>query len=243
MMHSRRVSIIVPTFNESASIVALVSEILEILPDRAKEILVVDDNSPDGTAALVRDAFAGNDSVKVIVRTSDRGLANSIRTGIEACAGDDIVVMDSDFNHQPKYLPILVDLLVHYECVSGSRFVYGGLMNNRFRHLMSWTFNIFVRLVTGGLVSDSLYGFIAIRRERLFRCDFDLIFWGYGDYCIRLMYYLQQQGTAILQIPTVNGKRRGGTGNSAFFSTLWQYTVATLKLAARERCRRRWQEP
>ncbi len=236
-MSTAKVSIVIPTYNERENIVPLVREIKQHLGGRAKEIMVVDDNSPDGTAASVEKEFAGDPEVKVIVRRSNRGFANSIREGIEKSSGEVVAVMDSDFNHEPKYLPFMVGALDHYDAVFGSRFLYGGLMAPPFRHKCSWVFNIFVRFATGGDITDNLYGFFTIKRAVLERCEFDDVFWGYGDYCIRLLYFLQKEKTPILQVPIVNGVRRGGVGNSAFLKVLVEYTVATFQLALQGRIR------
>lgn len=225
------VSVILPAFNERGSIVPLVQEILQTLADVPVEVLVVDDNSPDGTAALVRQTFASRPEVRVIVRTADRGFARSIRTGIEQAAGDVIVVMDSDGNHQPRYLPFMIGALGHYDCVMGSRFVYGGKMSPRSRHLLSWLFNVFVRCVTRGQITDNLYGYFAIRTSLLRRCNLDTIFVGYGEYFIRLLYQLQKMNLDILQFPAVNGQRRAGAGNQRFWQTFRVYFAATWRLA------------
>ncbi len=84
--------------------------------------------------------------------------------------------------------------------------------------------------MTGGQVTDSLYGFLAIRRKIIEKCNYNDIFWGYGDYCIRLMYYLQKNNVQILQFPAVNGKRIAGKGNSRFFKVFWQYFIEVIKL-------------
>lgn len=226
-----KTSVILPAYNESANIVPLVSEIKRALAGRPKEILVVDDNSPDGTAELVRARFADDPEVRVIVRLRDRGFANSIREGLEQATGEHLVVMDSDFNHPPDSLPFMLESLAYYDAVFASRFLYGGLMVPRSRHLCSWLFNLFVRFATGGDITDNLYGYFAIRRAALERCDFDAVFYGYGEYCIRLLYALQHDRASILQFPSVIGRRRGGTGNSAFVKTLRLYTMTTVKLA------------
>lgn len=236
-MNPPKVSIVVPTYNERENIVPLVREIKRVLDGTPKEILVVDDDSPDRTAECVEREFAGDGEVRVIVRRRDRGFAKSIREGIEKSSGAAVAVMDSDFNHEPKYLPFMLGALDHYDAVFGSRFLYGGLMTPPLRHKCSWVFNVFVRFATGGDITDNLYGFFCIKRPVLERCDFDGIFWGYGDYCIRLLYFLQKSKTAILQVPIVNGQRRGGVGNSAFVKVLVEYTVATLRIAFAGRIR------
>jgi len=224
-----KISVIIPTYNEKDNIVPLVLEIHKQLKNYDHEIVVVDDNSPDGTYKAVK-AIDSAPYIKAILRTEDRGFAKSIRCGIENSVGDIVLVMDSDFNHQPMYLPFMVDSIRFYDCVSGSRFLYGGSMDNKSRHLMSWIFNIYVRIMTGGQVTDSLYGFFAIKRKAIQNVDFNDVFWGYGDYCIRLMYYLQVNKTEILQFPAVNGKRLAGDGNTRFFKVFRQYFVAVLKL-------------
>lgn len=227
------VSVIVPTFNERENILVLIEKINLELSDIDHEIVIVDDNSPDGTYNIVNEKKLP--FVKTVLRKSDPSLAKSIRTGLENANGNVFVVMDSDFNHQPKYIPRMVKNLDFYGCVSASRFVYGGLMSSRSRHILSWIFNIFVRSVTGKFITDNLYGFFAIRKEIIEKLDYDKIFWGHGDYCIRLMYYLQEQDVEILQFPAINGKRLKGQGNSRFFKVFVQYTRATFSLVWREK--------
>jgi dolichol-phosphate mannosyltransferase len=222
------ISIILPCYNEKENIIALSEEINSRLSNYKHEIIIVDDNSPDGTFSLIKRAQLPY--VKPFQRSTHPSLAKSIRHGIEKSSGSIIVIMDSDFNHKPEYLPILIENTKYFDCVSVSRFVYGGAMGNRFRHVSSWIFNIFTRIVTRTFVTDSLFGYIALNRSSLENIDFDKVFWGYGDYCIRLMYYLQKNESSILQIPGVLGTRLGGEGNNHLFKTLLQYTREVLKL-------------
>lgn len=228
-MQENLVSIILPCFNEKGNIIPLIQEIREVLANQNHEIIVVDDNSPDGTYQAVLDL--GFSNVRALLRTQDPGFAKSIRAGIDSSKGNIIVIMDSDFNHEPKYLPVMIDNCRYYNVVSGSRFVYGGNMDSRFRHLSSWTFNIFIRLLTKNLITDSLFGYFAIHRSVLEQVNYDDVFWGYGDYCIRLMYYLQKKSFSILQIPVVLGQRKYGEGNKKLLKTLFKYLKATLHLA------------
>ena len=129
----------------------------------------------------------------------------------------------------------MVKNLEFYNVVAGSRYVYGGGMDSWWRHNLSWVFNLFVRFGTGKYMTDTLYGFFAIHRSVMEKMDYDKIFWGYGDYCIRLMYYLQQKKYTILQIPVINGRRLRGVSNSRFLKVFGQYTWETFKLVVRER--------
>ncbi len=227
------ISVILPAYNERKNVPLLLVEIHEALGSREHEILLVDDDSPDGTAEVVKEMRLPY--VQIVPRCGPRGFAASIFDGVVAAHGDLLVVMDSDFNHQPKYLPFMIENLKYYDCVSASRFLYGGWMDGRVRFKASWIFNIFTRALTGGQVTDSLYGFFAIRREVLAQCPLERIFWGYGDYCIRLMFFLQKMNAAILQFPAVNGRRLGGEPNSRLLGVLLQYTREVLRLVWSER--------
>lgn len=227
------VSVILPAYNEKGNIIPLIEQIHDSINWVKHEIILVDDNSPDGTYQLVIDQHYSY--VRCFNRIQNPSLGASIREGLEQAQGNVLVVMDSDFNHQPQYITQLVKNLEFYDVVMGSRFVYGGAMDSRWRHLLSWVFNIFVRLMTGKHITDSLYGFYAIKRSLLERIDYAKVFWGYGDYGIRLFYYIQENKGSVLQIPVVNGKRLTGTSNGRFLKTFWQYTVATIELVLEER--------
>jgi len=223
------VSVILPCYNEKGNILPIIDAIHNELNFVSHEIIVIDDNSPDGTFLLVQQNNIP--FVKPVLRKSDPSLAKSIRRGIEEAGGNILVVMDSDFNHQPLYLPMMIKNMEFYDCVSGSRFVYGGKMEKEWKHIGSLLFNIWIRLLTRKNITDSLYGYFSIRRDVLEKLDYDKIFWGYGDYCIRLMFYLQQQKAKILQFPAENGKRFSGTGNKLLIKVFFQYVKATIKLA------------
>ncbi len=233
MDESLFVSVILPCYNESGNIIPLIEHIHLQLSFCNHEIIVVDDSSPDGTFDLVNNKKY--DFVRAFLRTSDASFAKSIRKGIEEAKGNALLVMDSDFNHQPMYIPQMVKNLAYYDCVSGSRFVYGGAMNSRLRHLASWIFNVFVRILTRKYVTDSLYGFFAIKRNIIQKLDYDKIFWGFGDYYIRFLYYLQEEKATILQIPVINGERLKGEGNSKFMKVFLQYGLATIKLVLKRK--------
>lgn len=223
------VSVILPTYNEKGNIVLLIDEIHSNLASYAHEIIVVDDNSPDGTFKEVKGLNLP--FVRPILRTENRGLANSIRCGLENAHADILVVMDSDFNHKPEYLPFMVDSLKYYDCVTATRFLYGGSMDSRIRHILSWLFNIFVRLVTVGQINDNLYGYFAIKKETIAKIDYDTVFRGYGDYYIRLLYFLQKDRVSILQFPAINGRRLSGVGQRDFLGLFWRYFRETIRLA------------
>jgi dolichol-phosphate mannosyltransferase len=169
-------------------------------PELDFEVVVVDDNSPDGTAEAVRQNFAANPRVKLFVRTEGRGLATAIRYGVEHSTGEILVFMDTDFNHDPTILPQMVKFLEYYDIIIGSRFVMAGGMEDKFRQFSSRIYNYAIRLLFGTPVHDNLSGFFSIYRDKLLSMDLDQIYYGYGDYFIRLLMVgnnrLQNAGSA-----------------------------------------------
>lgn len=229
----KNISVILPTFNERENIAFLICAIHNELRDISHEILVVDDQSPDGTAQVVMDMH--DPAVRVIIRTKDHGYAKSIRCGIEQATGDILVIMDSDFNHNPRYIPYMTQMLSGYDCVSASRFLNGGQMACAWRGISSRIFNIFVRQMTGSRMTDNLYGFFGLKREVLASCSYDDIFFGFGDYGIRLLFYLQKNKAKIFEFPAVCGQRLAGRGNRRYFRTLRRYIKETLALTGKGR--------
>ena len=243
---SVNVSVILPTFNERDNICDLVDAIHKQLEPAgyAYEVLVVDDNSPDGTAEVVRRRYrlehAGSallpgserGTLRLFVRTQNKGLANSIRDGLLVAQGRTLVVMDTDFNHDPAMIPQMVDLLRYYDLVIGSRFVMRGGMEDRLRYHFSQLYNVFIRALFQTQIQDNLSGYFAIRRERLYSLAplFPAIFYGYGDYFIRLLLAAWRQDWKILEVPVFYILRRHGDSKTGFWSVFKKYTAAVLCL-------------
>ena len=227
------ISIILPTYCERDNICNLISAIeSSLLPLRQRvEILVVDDNSPDGTSQVVQGYQPGSGvRVECFVRTQERGLATAVRHGIEKSSGERIVVMDTDFNHSPNNLPELIRFLDDYDLVIGSRFIRGGGMEDRPRYFFSLVYNWFVRLVLRDGIHDSLSGFFAIRRQSLFTLDFDQVFRGYGEYFIRLTYLAFLRKYRIIELPVFYSLRQHGFSKSKFGVMLRDYTRCLLSM-------------
>jgi dolichol-phosphate mannosyltransferase len=220
------VSIVLPTFNEKDNIVPLVEELRSRFRAAGYnyEILVVDDQSPDGTGPLVATAFVDDRGIRVTVRRKDPGLAHSIREGIERSTGAVVLVMDSDFNHKPADAVLLFQVAQYVDLVVGSRFIVGGGMPNLLRYYLSYFYNIFLRATLGTRLDDNLAGLFAIKRERMFEVDFDKIFWGYGDYFFRLLLLSQRAGFLHVQVPIFYGERLGGESKTRFLRIFARYT-------------------
>jgi dolichol-phosphate mannosyltransferase len=226
-------SVVLPTFNERDGIAELIGEILAT--GRAAglrlEVLVVDDDSPDGTAGHLRDVFAAEPAVRVHVRRGERGLASAIHRGIREARSETIAVMDSDGNHDPAQLPLMIRCATDFDVVVGSRYVLGGgMLTSRFRYWASYAFNIVVRVVLGLNIHDNLSGYLVFHRSVLERLDTATVFHGYGDYAIRFLYHTVRQGGRVLEIPTVYGFRKGGESKTRFFAYFWTYLASVFRL-------------
>jgi len=220
-----KISVILPTYNEAKNIVGLVNGIKrEITSPWTTEIIVVDDNSNDGTYAAVESSFRDDPDVSAILRTADRGLANSIRTGIEHASGDYLLVMDTDFTHRPEELPLMLHVVGKVDLVSGSRFAAGGLMHNTPHYLASFVYNLLIRVIIRTQIQDNLGGFWVARADRIRALPFDAIFFGYGDYYFRLLHYAQASGMKIVELPAHYAERTGGKSKSNFLKLLLTYS-------------------
>jgi dolichol-phosphate mannosyltransferase len=227
------VSIILPTYNERNNILDLIDAIEAQVtsPANGAQIVVVDDNSPDGTADVVRQrAQQLGSNIDLYVRTDERGLASAIRYGVRRCQGDVVVVMDTDFNHDPKMIPQMVELLKYYDMVIGSRFVMGGGMEEELRYKFSFLYNLFIRVTIRTQIQDNLSGFFAMRRDKLMPLDMDRIFRGYGEYFIRLLYVAWRRNYKMLEVPVFYVLRRHGQSKSRFLHMLRDYTLCVLSL-------------
>jgi len=226
-----KVSVILPTYNEAENIVDLIHTIIENIQAPWKyEIIVVDDNSPDATFQKVQLAFQDNAAVVSFLRTQDRGLAKSIRAGIERAQGDRILLMDTDFTHDPIEIPRLLHVGLMYDIVSGSRFCSGGNMKDRGHHLASLTYNFLLRVILRTQIQDNLGGYFTIKREKILELPLDRIFYGYGEYFFRLIHFAQRRGYTIVELPAQYLDRSAGKSKSNFPKLLFTYSMAAIRL-------------
>jgi dolichol-phosphate mannosyltransferase len=226
-----KASVILPTYNEADNIVGLVEEILaHFPPDVEPEILIVDDDSPDKTCEVAKKAFATNRTVRVILRTKDRGFAESIRTGIEHATGEFIIVMDTDFTHDPVEIPRLLHIARVYDIVSGSRFCAGGNMQDKKHYLASLAYNWLLRALLHTQLQDNLGGYFVMKRDKILSLPLDRIFYGYGEYFFRLLYFAQRRGLKVIEIPAVYRLRTYGASKSNFLRMLFSYSRAAILL-------------
>jgi len=227
------VSVVLPTYNECHNIIELLKTILKNLPQSA-ECLVVDDDSPDGTGELVKKMFAKNRRVRCFIRKREKGLGTAILYGLKRTKGQTVILMDSDFNHQPKYLPKFIKDCQTYDLVCGSRYVPGGDMpETPIRFWGSYIFNLYIRLLLRSPVKDSLSGFVALTREtinRLSSAEKKAIFKGFGEWYILLLWWAKQKKFTIKEIPVKYGSRLGDESKMNFANSIIDYTKTVLQL-------------
>jgi dolichol-phosphate mannosyltransferase len=209
----RSALVVVPTFNERENLPVLVKGLME---QPAVSVLVVDDQSPDGTGALA-DALAREypGRVEVMHRTQRRGLGRSYQDGIRHVINrnvDLICQMDADLSHDPSYLPDLVAAADRADVVIGSRYVPGGAIVNwpTQRLLLSRFANIYIRLVTRMSPRDCTSGYRCWRRETLAALPLDGIASEGYSYLVEMLFVASTAGCRIAEVPITFVERRQG---------------------------------
>lgn len=225
-------SIILPTYNESGNIKSLLYTINSLRRQYRLniEIIVVDDNSPDGTYLIAQKIAKSMRNVHVFVRKKDHGLAKSIITGIQKARGKFILVMDTDFNHDPQVIPILIKRIQYNDMIIGSRFIKGGGMENKIRNLLSSFFNIYLRFLLTSPIHDHLSGFFITHAKYVKNVTMKKMFYGFGDYFIRLIFYMQKRGMQLEEVPVYYKDRTSGVSKSKFVPMFFSYTISAIKL-------------
>ncbi len=212
--------VVLPTYQEAENIAEVLRRLREAAP--SAEVLVVDDSSPDGTAALAKAVGHDLGGVDVLVRASKSGLGSAYRAGFAeglARGYDVLVEMDSDLSHDPSRLPALLEAVeAGADLVVGSRYVPGGAIPDwpLHRRLLSRWGNRYADVVLGLSVRDATSGFRAYRADALRAMDLgDVSADGYG-FQIEMAYRVATNGGAIVEIPIEFVDRQRGTSKMSF---------------------------
>ncbi|MBI5305639.1 MAG: polyprenol monophosphomannose synthase [Chloroflexi bacterium] len=225
-------AIIIPTYNERDNIPNLVSQLLALPMDA--HIIIVDDNSPDGTGALVDEIVAREPRVACVHRPAKLGLGTAHIAGMQRAFElnlDPIVTMDADFSHHPRYVSGLLAALNKFDVVIGSRYTTGGGMEGRGwkLRLVSWGANSFARLMLGLRATDCTAGFRAYRRGVLQSIDLASVFSNGYSFLIEMLFLCQARGWRIGEVPITYQDRRAGTSKISR-AEIYKATYTVLRL-------------
>jgi dolichol-phosphate mannosyltransferase len=208
-----RTLIIIPTYNERENIGKIIPLVLEQSPNL--EVLVVDDNSPDGTGMIVEEMIKTNRRVKLIQREKKNGLGTAYLAGFQYALEngyDYIFEMDSDFSHDPGYIPDFLGAIQEADLVLGSRYIKGVNVVNWpiSRLILSYYANVYARWVTGLPVRDSTGGFKCFKREVLEKIGLNRIRSNGYAFQIEMSFRAWKKGFKIKEIPIIFVDRREG---------------------------------
>jgi len=209
-----RALVVLPTYNEAENVLLLGADVLA--RNAGLEVLVVDDNSPDGTADLVADAQREEPRLHLLRRPGKLGLGSAYLAGFRYGLDRDyerILTMDCDYSHHPSYLPEMLDVANECDLVIGSRYVPGGGIANwpRRRRMLSHFANFYTRILLRVPVRDCTAGFRCYSREVLETIEpFEIRASGYS-FLEEMVWRIHHAGFRVCEIPIVFEDRRRGT--------------------------------
>ncbi len=210
--------VVIPTYNEADNISAITAELLTLEVDNL-EVLIIDDNSPDGTGKIADElaerCYPGR--LHILHRTGKQGLGTAYITGFTWAlehGADHIIQMDADFSHSPGYIPQMLEQIADYDVVVGSRYVRGGQLDERWswwRWFLSWWANsIWTRGILGVSTKDATAGFKCWRRSALERIGLERINSNGYVFQVEMAYVSEKLNFRIHEIPIYFEDRRIG---------------------------------
>jgi len=226
--------VIIPTYNERENLTELLRQIFAL--GIGLEVLIVDDNSPDGTGQLADEMTAADPHVHVLHRAGKMGLGSAYVAGFRYALDRDyeaIFEMDADFSHNPESLPVFLKELESADLVLGSRYLHGVTVVNwpLSRLILSYAANVYSRVITGMNIKDATGGFKCFRRQVLEAIDWSRVKSdGYG-FQIEINFKAFRKGFRIKEIPILFVDRRAGESKMSR-KIVWEaaYMVWRLRL-------------
>lgn len=205
--------IIIGTYNEATNIVELINQLQSL--DVNIDILVIDDNSPDGTAQAVKELKNKYNNINIIERSSKLGLGTALITGFKEalrCNYKKVITMDADLSHQPKYIPDMIKTLDKYNLVIGSRYTKnGGTLNwSLRRRILSRWGNIYTKMILQIPICDLTAGFAGIDTDYLKKINLDNIQGTGYAFQGEIKYKLYKTGAKVKEIPIIFQERTMG---------------------------------
>jgi dolichol-phosphate mannosyltransferase len=233
-----RVWFVLPTYNEKDNVRQITEAILATVPDAS--ILIVDDNSPDGTGAIADQLATERSNVAVLHRAAKQGLGRAYVDGfcnVSARGAEVVIQMDADFSHPVRFLPALIEPIVSgkADMVLGSRYVAGGVIPrwNPIRRFISKGGGRFARTVLQLPYRDLTGGFKAMRINVLQSIDLDAVHAGGYAFQIEMTYRAHRLGARIVEVPITFEERREGASKMSMAIVLEAFkVVVALRWAA-----------
>ena len=219
------VSVVLPTYNEKQNIKEMIRQLLSNLKNYKVEIIVSDDNSPDGTWKIVQDISKKDKRIKLIRRFKNKGVGPSIWDGITESKGKYIVWMDCDLTMPASLVPKMIAQLKNYDVAVGSRYAKGGEDDRSLiRVITSRLINWFANIVLNFKIKDYDSGFVAVRREVFDEVKFNPR--GHGEYCIEFLYKCTKKMFKIKEIGYVFTERvLGESKTSQYVYSVFVYGI------------------
>lgn len=253
------ISIILPTYNERDCIYDLVESIENIMEAYEYELLVVDDNSPDGTSDFIRTKFEGVKHHHLVTRYTNRGLVNSINEGISKSKGNICAWMDSDLSMSPTLIPMMLNKIEEGgDLVVGSRYISGGaIKGGNPNEAFSWGKvstalsrsedsllsaviskggNKVIKIILGSQLNDFSSGFFVVRKDIL---QNPALIGGIVDYCIQFVSEIERSGHQVIEVPmTLIPRKTGKSKTSNSILSILSIATKCLLTACQLRFRR-----
>lgn len=226
------VVVVIPTYNERENIESLIQEVLSL--SLGLNILVVDDNSPDGTGAVVSKLAEESPKVRLLTRKKRKGRGSAGVDGFKKAlemGADLIIEMDADFSHHPRHIPKLVANANNYQVVLGSRFVPGGADRDRgiLRQMVTRLAGLYVRTSLGIKIRDVSSGYRCFRKEVFEKVDLDDMISAGPAIVLEILYKVCLNGFSVKEMPIIFEDRRQGQTKLDII-TLLETLVMVLRL-------------
>ena len=232
-----RIAVVTPTYNEAENLPKLVSALFTLPLDL--HVLIVDDNSPDGTGRIADELAAKDSRVRVLHRAGKLGLRSAYLEGFRLVlddGADAVLQMDADFSHDPAKIPAMAELLKSYDIVLGSRYIKGGSVDEQWplwRKYLSAFGNFYARTILGLPLHDVTTGFRLWRRETLLGMPFNRIEANGYIFLVEMAYLAHCLEYKIGEVPIYFADRRWGKSKMSFkiqaeaamrvWAVLWNY--------------------
>jgi dolichol-phosphate mannosyltransferase len=233
----KAVSVIVPTYNEKENLPILIDKINRVFADGKinGEVVIIDDNSPDGTGQLAEQLKKKYKFLRVVRRPSKLGLGSAYRESFRASESKLLITMDADLSHDPAYIPQFIERAEHADVVVGSRYIEGGSIVgwSLYRKLVSKLANFLARMAAGAGVGDMTSGYRAYRKEVFEKVATERIKSSGYAFQLEIIYEIRKKGFKIDEVPIIFTDRRKGESKLGMREII-SFLTFTIKLGLKQ---------